>query len=194
MPYLHLFWWSHWKNEKIDAGLATLQFTVMLQKLKSRTSSEAFLASVHFPDVSIFVSHRDTKSWLPKKVGHRLRDVGGGEWRKAEEPGKHRHPEPLRRRLFSSSFPLRECVLIWSVGPSSLNCTVWLQSSVLYSNALNMVHQACLITGCSPWKSLPSLLSLMKAEFLGSNKYAIMREIVKMEHSSLPQEGWDHRK
>ena len=57
-----------------------------------------------------------------------------------------------------------------------------------------MVHQACLITGCSPWKSLSSLLPLMKVEFLGSNKYAIMREIVRVEHSSLPQEGWDCRK
>ena len=67
---------------------------------------------VHFPDVSIFVSHRDTKSWPPKKVGHRLKDVGGGEWRKAEEPGNHSYPEPLRRAaLFFLFSPESVC---WS--------------------------------------------------------------------------------
>ena len=99
---------------------------MMLQKLKSRASLEAFLASVHFTDVSIFVSHKDAKSWLPKKVGHRLKDVGGGEWRKAEEPGKHRYPEPLRRAaLFFLFSPKRKCAdLVSRTLESKLHCMV----------------------------------------------------------------------
>lgn len=157
-------WWSHWKNEKIDA---TLQFTVMLQKLKSRTSSEAFLASVHFPDVGIFVSHRDTKSWLPKKVGHRLIDVGGGS------EGRQRSLESIDIQnhwgggSFLPLFPWESvCAdLVSRTLQFKLHCMVT-KDSVLYSNSLNMVHQACLITGCSP-RNHCQVCSLMKAEFLG---------------------------